>query len=162
MIIAVIGGDDAPPEAFVLAEAVGREIARRGAKLNLRWFGWGHGIGMPWGQGGGRYDDWRAAGHRSGEANAYVDIPIVTAMNQARNLVIVRSADAVIAIGGGYGTLSEMAFALRLGKPLVGLQTWSMQYAGQPVQFETFEDAKTAVERAVALADARAGVTRHA
>jgi len=162
MIIAVIGGDDAPPEAFVLAEAVGREIARRGAKLICGGLGGVMESACRGVKAEGGTTIGVLPGTEAGEANAYVDIPIVTGMNQARNLVIVRSADAVIAIGGGYGTLSEMAFALRLGKPLVGLQTWSMQYAGQPAQFETFEDAKTAVERAVALADARSGVTRHA
>lgn len=162
MIIAVIGGDDAPPEAFVLAEAVGREIARRGAMLICGGLGGVMESACRGAKAEGGTTIGVLPGTEAGEANAYVDIPIVTAMNQARNLVIVRSADAVIAIGGGYGTLSEMAFALRLGKPLVGLQTWSMQYADQPARFETFEDAKTAVERAVAFADARAGVTRNA
>ncbi len=62
-----------------------------------------------------------------GEANRYVDIPIVTGMGEARNIIIVRTADVLIAIGGEYGTLSEIAFALKMGKPVIGLNTWDIK-----------------------------------
>ncbi|MBN1485383.1 MAG: TIGR00725 family protein [Chloroflexia bacterium] len=65
-------------------------------------------------------------GARPDEANPYVDLPIVTNLGQARNAVLVLSAQAVIAISGGAGTLSEIAFALKLGRPVVGLGTWRM------------------------------------
>src|SRR5262249_29965111 len=65
-------------------------------------------------------------GFRRGDANRWVTIPIVTGMDQARNVVLVRSCDAVIAIGGSYGTLSEIALALKLGVPVVGLRTWRL------------------------------------
>jgi predicted Rossmann-fold nucleotide-binding protein len=57
-------------------------------------------------------------------ANRWVTIPVVTGMDEARNVVLVRSCDAVIAVGGSYGTLSEIALALKLGVPVVGLRTW--------------------------------------
>src|SRR5439155_14064297 len=60
------------------------------------------------------------------DANRWVTIPIVTGMDQARNVVLVRSCDAVIAVGGSYGTLSEIALALKLGVPVVGLGTWRL------------------------------------
>ena len=60
------------------------------------------------------------------DANRWVTIPIVTGMDQARNVVLVRSCDAVIAVGGSYGTLSEIALALKLGVPVVGLRTWRL------------------------------------
>src|SRR5436189_69009 len=60
------------------------------------------------------------------DANRWVTIPIVTGMDQARNVVLVRSCDAVIAVGGSYGTLSEIALALKLGVPVVGLSTWRL------------------------------------
>jgi len=60
------------------------------------------------------------------EANPYVDIAIATGVGVSRNLIIIRSATAVIAISGGYGTLSELAFALQLGKPVIGLGTWDI------------------------------------
>lgn len=57
-----------------------------------------------------------------GKANAFVDVPIATG-----NVIIARAADAVIAIGGEYGTLSEIAFALQMGKPVVGIRTWNIK-----------------------------------
>src|SRR5688500_19368074 len=66
-------------------------------------------------------------GFRRRDANRWVTIPIVTGMDQARNVVLVRSCDAVVAVGGMYGTLSEIALALKLGVPVVGLRTWRLQ-----------------------------------
>jgi hypothetical protein len=62
-----------------------------------------------------------------GAMNRYVQIPIVTGIGRARNLVIVLSADAVIALDGGYGTLSELAYALQHGEPVAGLGTWRLE-----------------------------------
>jgi uncharacterized protein (TIGR00725 family) len=124
MIIAVIGGDNAPQAALPLAEDAGREIARRGHVLvcggrggvmeaacrGAREAG-GHTIGI-------------LSGPDSSEANAYVEFPIVTNLGYARNAVVALSADALIAIDGSYGTLSEIALALVYGKPVVGLRSW--------------------------------------
>jgi uncharacterized protein (TIGR00725 family) len=60
-------------------------------------------------------------------ANRFVDVAIATGLGEARNALVVRSADAVIAIGGGYGTLSEVALALKAGKRVVGLGTWDVE-----------------------------------
>ena len=68
-------------------------------------------------------------------ANAFVDVSIPTGLGEARNALVVRAADALIAIGGAYGTLSEIAFALKAGKPVVGLGTWDIEgvrLAGSP------------------------------
>ena len=59
-------------------------------------------------------------------AKQYIDVPIATGLGEMRNLLIVRSAAVVIAIGGGYGTLSEIALALKASKPVVGLKTWEV------------------------------------
>jgi len=61
------------------------------------------------------------------EANLYIDVPVVTGLGIGRNVIIARTADALIAIGGEYGTLSEIAFALQLGKPVVGIKTWDIK-----------------------------------
>lgn len=71
-------------------------------------------------------------GAQRSEANRWVDVAVPTGLGEGRNLVIVRTADAVIAVGGEYGTLSELAFALRLGRPVVGLGTWQLVRAGTP------------------------------
>jgi len=64
-------------------------------------------------------------------ANPYVQIPIVTGIGYARNVAVVKSAQAVIAIGGSYGTLSEIGHALQNGIPVIGLNTWSLSRNGQ-------------------------------
>jgi len=64
-------------------------------------------------------------------ANPYVQIPIVTGIGYARNLIVVKSAQAIIAIGGSYGTLSEISHALQSGIPVIGLGTWSLSKNGQ-------------------------------
>lgn len=66
---------------------------------------------------------------RSG-ANEFVDVAIATGMGEMRNALIVRAADAVIALGGEYGTLSEVAFALKTGRPVVGYDTWELSKRG--------------------------------
>ncbi len=61
------------------------------------------------------------------DANEYIDIPVVTGLGIGRNVIIARTADALIAIGGEYGILSEIAFALQMGKPVVGIETWDIK-----------------------------------
>ncbi len=65
-------------------------------------------------------------------ANSYVQIPIVTGIGYARNAMVVKSAQAVIAVGGSYGTLSEISYALQSGIPVIGLNTWEISRNGQP------------------------------
>ena len=158
MMIAVIGGDDAPAGVLPQAEAVGREIAQRGHVLVCG----GRGGVMEAACRGAR----EAAGHTigvlpgpdRGDMNSHVEFPIVTNLGAARNVIVVLSADAVIAVDGSYGTLSEIALALVHGKPVVGLGTWRVSdasgvederivRAGGPVE---------AVERAVKAAEGAA------
>jgi uncharacterized protein (TIGR00725 family) len=68
------------------------------------------------------------------EANPYLDIPIVTGLGEARNAIVVRTADAVIAVSGGYGTLSEIGLAMKMGRPVIGLRTWELSQGGCPVE----------------------------
>jgi uncharacterized protein (TIGR00725 family) len=97
-------------------------------------------------------------GDSSRDANPFVTIPVATGMGIARNIVIVHSSDALIAIAGGYGTLNEIAAALNLGKAVVALDTWDLRAAGKPVdpaQFHVVDTPDAAVEKALALAAAR-------
>ena len=66
-------------------------------------------------------------GSDRGAANRFVEVAIPTGLGEARNAFVVRSADAVVAVGGGYGTLSEIAFALKAGKPVIGLGSWEIE-----------------------------------
>jgi uncharacterized protein (TIGR00725 family) len=133
MIIAVVGGDASSgpsPAALEQGEAVGAELARRGATL------------ICGGRGGVMEAACRGASEAGGltigvlpgrdraDMNRYVQIPIVTGMSEARNAIIVLSADAVIAIDGEYGTLSEVALALANRKPVAGIGTWNLSKDG--------------------------------
>ena len=72
-------------------------------------------------------------GRCKGSANPYITVPIPTGLGDGRNLLVVRASDVLVAVEGGYGTLSEIALALKAGKPVIGLQTWKeipgIQYA---------------------------------
>lgn len=86
------------------------------------------------------------------DANPYVSVPVATGMGEGRNIIVVRSAQAVIAVGGSYGTLSEIAFALRLDIPVVGLQTWTFsRNRGEPDPIVRVSDAPSAVHKALEL-----------
>ncbi|MFH1561839.1 MAG: hypothetical protein ABIF11_00260 [Nitrospirota bacterium] len=89
-------------------------------------------------------------GFDKANANSYIDIPIVTGLDHARNIIIVRSSQAVIAIEGSYGTLSEIAFCLKLGVPLIGLRTWKLMRENHEIPPIVYaQTAKEAVEIAV-------------
>ncbi len=124
--IGVLGGNIISADIAALAEEVGREIARRGAVLVCG----GRGGVMEAACKGAKSERGLTIGILPGdlrsEANPYVDIPIITGMGVARNAIVVKSSQAVIAIDGRYGTLSEIAFALQLGIPVIGVKTWEI------------------------------------
>lgn len=81
------------------------------------------------------------------EGNQYLTITIPTGLGEGRNAIIARAGKAVIAIGGRFGTLSEIAFALKMGKQVVGLRTWDPLYAdGSRTPIQTVETPEEAVE----------------
>ena len=131
IFIAVIGGSECSAQEARLAEEVGREIAKKGAILICGGLG---GIMTAACKGasseGGLTIGILPGGSRQ-TANPYVQIPIVTNLGEARNVIVVKSAQAVIAIGGSYGTLSEIGYALQSGIPIIGLNTWSLSRNGQ-------------------------------
>jgi uncharacterized protein (TIGR00725 family) len=109
------------------AELVGRELGSRGVVLVCGGLG---GV-MEAACRGARESGGRTVGILPGadrsEANPYVDVAIASGLGEARNALVVRAADALIAVGGGYGTLSEVALALKAGKRVVGLGTWDVE-----------------------------------
>lgn len=125
-VIAVCGAGACGAPIAALAEAVGRHIAQAGATL------------VCGGLGGVMEAACRGAHHAGGltigilpgasrhEANPFVHIAIPTAMGHARNVILVQSADVVIAISGKYGTLSEIALARACGRQVIGVQTWDL------------------------------------
>ncbi|MDQ4067872.1 MAG: TIGR00725 family protein [Actinomycetota bacterium] len=154
--VAVCGGGEAGEDVCRLAEDVGRELARRGAVV------------VTGGLGGVMEAACRGAKAASGTtigilptddraaANPWVDVAVPTGMGEGRNVLVVRAADAVIAVAGEFGTLSEIALALRLGKPVVGLRTWELARDGRRVEAVVAATGPDeAAERAVALARER-------
>jgi uncharacterized protein (TIGR00725 family) len=126
-IIAVIGSSQADDDSLHAAEEMGRLIAQENAVL------------VTGGLGGVMHAASRGAHSCGGlvigilptatkdTASQYVDIPIVTGMGEARNTIIARTCDGVVAIDGKYGTLSEIAFCLQFGKVVVGINTWEIE-----------------------------------
>jgi uncharacterized protein (TIGR00725 family) len=143
VFIGVIGGSEADAETSSLAEQVGREIARRGHVLVC---GGLSGV-MEAAARGARAEGGPTVGilptSRRSDANPYIDVAIATDMGHARNAIIANTSDALIAVGGSYGTLSEICFGLKLGKPVVSLKSWNVDPA-----IVVVSNAREAVDRA--------------
>ncbi|MFQ6091629.1 MAG: TIGR00725 family protein [Candidatus Glassbacteria bacterium] len=152
--IGVIGASQATPSDMELAVEVGRLIARSGATLVCGGLG---GV-MEGCAKGAREEGGLTVGILPGtstrDANEYIMVPIATGMGEARNVIIVRSSDCLIAIGGGYGTLSEIATAMRLGVDVIGLGTWRVQGV-EPDIVRRVGTAGEAVEKAIEIARAK-------
>jgi len=153
MIIGVIGAGFCSAEIAALAEEVGREIARRGAVLVCGGLGGVMEAACRGAKAEGGLTIGILPGTNRHEANPYVDIPIVTGLGEARNVIVVRTAQAVIAVAGEYGTLSEIAYALKFGIPVIGLRTWQLFQGGKERRdIVVASNPKEAVEKAIALA----------
>jgi uncharacterized protein (TIGR00725 family) len=130
-LIAVCGESNPETALSDVAFEVGRGIAQRGAALLC---GGSTGV-MEHAARGARSVGGLTVGILPSDdpktANAHVEVALATGLGQGRNAVLAYSAEGVIAIGGGYGTLSEIALALRIGRPVVGLRTWRFDRAGQ-------------------------------
>lgn len=124
--ISVIGASNCSAKESKLAEEVGRELARRGAVVIC---GGLNGVMEAVCRGAkseGGLTVGILPGNNRRDANPYVDIPIITGIGYARNSIVAKSGQAVIAIGGKYGTLSEIAYALQDKIPVIGLGTWKL------------------------------------
>jgi len=143
--IGVIGAGDCPQELYALARELGQHIGRKKWVLFCGGLG---GVMQAAAEGCSREGGMTVGllpGNEKDSANPYIKLPIPTGIGEGRNLLVVRASDVVVALSGGYGTLSEIGLALRIGKPVVGLKTWpgidGIEYV------ETAEQAIGAVER---------------
>ena len=126
MIISVIGDGNPTEKISLLAEEVGRLLAKKGIIIVC---GGLEGVMESVCRGAKKYGGTTIGiipGIKASDANRWVDIPICTGMSQARNVIIATTGDAIIAIGGKYGTLSEISHALSINKPVIGLNTWNL------------------------------------
>jgi uncharacterized protein (TIGR00725 family) len=150
--VAVVGPAEATEELCALAEEVGRRLAEAGATVVTGGLG---GV-MAAASRGARLAGGRVLGLLPGRdraaANEWVDIAIPTGLAELRNALVVSAADAVIAVGGSWGTLSEVALARRGRRPVVGLRTWMVvDAAGGAVPDGPTVAADPAMAVAVAL-----------
>ena len=126
--VAVVGaGGDAEPESLTAAEAVGEGLARAGAVVVTGGLGGVMEAACRGARRAGGTTLGILPGHDRAAANPYVDVAVATGLGELRNGLVVRSADALVAIAGGYGTLSEIALALKAGKRVVGVGTWEIE-----------------------------------
>ncbi len=153
--ISVIGGSQSSAREIRLAEEVGRELARKGVVLVCGGLGGIMEAACRGASSEGGITIGILPGDSREQANPYVQFPIVTGIGYARNAVVAKSGQAVIAIGGSYGTLSEIAYALQSKIPVIGLGTWSLSRNGQPDDSVIpMEDPVKAVDKALKLIQA--------
>jgi uncharacterized protein (TIGR00725 family) len=134
--VAVVGASAATAEEEAIATDVGRLLAEAGVIVVTGGLG---GV-MAAACRGARDAGGRTVGLLPGddrsEANPWVDVAIPTGMGEARNALVARATDALIAVGGEFGTLSEIAIALKLGRPVIGISSWRIERAtpsGDPI-----------------------------
>ena len=159
--VAVLGPGAPPAEAAATLEPAGEEVGRLLAEGGAVLLCGGLGGVMAAAAKGARSAGGVTVGilpgsdHRS--ANPWIELAIPTGLGEARNAVVVRSAHAVVAVGGEYGTLSEIALALKLGTPVVGLGTWRLQRGDgtEDGGIDHVETPREAAELALAVAVAR-------
>lgn len=163
-VVAVIGdGDPRGPEAHRLlewAEEVGQHLARGGATVVTGGLGGVMRAASQGARGAGGETVGILPGTDASEANEFVRVPIATGLGVVRNLVVVTSADAVVAVGGRHGTLSEIGLALRMGRHVVTLSSWrveSDQRIGGP-SVHRAKDPREAAALALRLAKERPAV----
>jgi uncharacterized protein (TIGR00725 family) len=156
--LAVIGSGVADPERDAQAEELGREVARRGGVLVCGGLGGVMDAACRGAREAGGVTVGLLPGRDRAGASAHLSVALPTGMGELRNGLIVRAADAVIAVGGEYGTLAEIGFALKLGRPVVGLSTWELRRRGRTVEaVVTAADPAGAVARALDLSAGRSG-----
>ena len=152
VFIGVIGGSDVSPKVAALAEEVGREIGRHKAILVCGGMGGVMEAACKGAVSEGGLTIGILPGDSRKQANKYVRIPIITGIGYARNVAVVKTSQAVIAIDGSYGTLTEIGYALQSGIPVIGLGTWTFSNKSQPeCEVIKVKTAKEAVEKAMDL-----------
>jgi uncharacterized protein (TIGR00725 family) len=156
--VAVSGGGESPPEdALAAAEEVGRRLAEAGIVLVCGGLGGVMEAAARGAAGAAGEVIGILPGDDPAEANPHCTHVVATGVGHARNLAVVASADAVIAIGGEWGTLTEIAFARRLGRPVVALKTWTVRGIGPMAEAPGIESASDPAAAVAAVDRATSG-----
>lgn len=149
--VAVVGTGEADSEAEAIAEEVGCKLAEAGAVVVCGGLGGVMEAACRGAVSAGGMTIGLLPGYDRRDANPHLTVAIATGLGEARNTLVVRASDALIAIGGEYGTLSEIAFALKVGTPVVGIATWSLRRGdgAEDAGIVVAQDAADAVARAL-------------
>ena len=131
--IAVVGAGEASADHLAGAEQVGRELASAGAVLVCGGLGGVMEASCRGARSAGGTTLGILPGADRAAANPWVDVAVATGLGEARNALVVRASDAVVAVAGEFGTLSEIALALKAGKPVIGLGTWELGRDPDPI-----------------------------
>ena len=151
--IGVMGSGSCSPEIYELARKVGFLIGQKGAILISGGMGGIMEAAAKGAKEAGGITIGILPGNDAAEANRYIDIPIVTDLGNARNIINVLTSQAIIAVRGAYGTLSEIALAMKCCIPVVGLQTWSLvSPEGEALPITSANSPEEAVDAALSLA----------
>lgn len=145
--VAVVGPGAATEEQERLAEVIGRGLAERGAILVCGGLGGVMAAACRGASSAGGTSVGVLPGSDRRAANEWVDVTLPTGLGELRNGLVVRAADVVIAVGGGHGTLSEIALALKADLPVIGVDTWDLDGV------DRVEDASAALNRLDELSD---------
>jgi uncharacterized protein (TIGR00725 family) len=156
--ISVIGAGLASEDEVAAAEEIGRLLAEAGAVLVCGGLGGVMDAAARGCEAGGGTSVGILPGEDRSAGSPHLTVRIATGLGEARNVIVARAADAVIAVGGEFGTLSEIAFALKMGKPVVGLGTWALDLEGLPGDpLQRASDPLDAVAKALEAAERLAG-----
>jgi uncharacterized protein (TIGR00725 family) len=146
-IVSVIGQSSSTPEQDAQAVELGKLIAEAGHVIVCGGMG---GVMQAVAKGAAEHNGiciGLLPGDDQAEGNPFISVGIPTGLGHARNMLVVRAGDIIVAIGGSYGTLSEIAFALTMGKVVIGLDSWSARsHAGVPAEILAVKTAKEAMD----------------
>ena len=131
--VAVVGGGHADEADCDAAARVGRALGEAGALVVTGGLGGVMAAACRGARDGGGSSLGILPGADRSAANAFVDVAVATGLGEGRNVLVVRNADALVAVGGEFGTLSEIALALQAGIPVVGLGTFELAKQGREV-----------------------------
>jgi uncharacterized protein (TIGR00725 family) len=145
----VCGASTASDDELDWAEDVGRLLAEAGAIVVTGGLGGVMSAAAKGAREAGGMAIGILPGDRDQEGNEFNTVAIATGLGEARNTIVVNTANVLIAVGGEFGTLSEIAFALRNSTPVIGLQTWELKRTGIDVRVERAGSAEEAVKLAL-------------
>src|SRR5690242_6619179 len=152
--IAVVGAGRASADEERIAEEVGRGLAAAGAVVVCGGLGGVMEAACRGAKSSGGTTVGILPGTSRADANPFVDVALPTGLGELRNGLVVRAADALVAVGGEFGTLSEIALALKARKPVVSIGGWELSRGGEPVEaIDRAATAEDAVARALAACE---------